>query len=80
MNIPAFTDSNTGKKSYTLSALVIGFAVINFKLLFSGIQLTDHIKLDSFSGIDYGASISGLGVIYNWAKNSSNKTTDGDTK
>lgn len=80
MNVPAFTDSNTGKKSYTLTALCIGFGVINIKLLFSGIQLTDHIKISDFSGVDYGAALAGLGTIYNWAKNSANKTTDGDSK
>lgn len=76
MNVPAFTDSNTGKKSYTLSALCIGFAVINIKLLFSGVQFTQNFKFDSFSGVDYGAALAGLGTIYNWAKGSSNQGTE----
>jgi hypothetical protein len=48
--------------------LVVGFAIINIKLLFSGIEVTDKIKMSDFSGTDYGAALAGLGVIYNWGK------------
>lgn len=73
MNAPALNDLKTGKPSYTLTALVFGFAVINIKLLFSGIQFTDTIKFSLFSGVDYGAAMAGLGGIYTWRKNNSIK-------
>lgn len=76
MNVPAFIDTKTGKPSYTLTMLVIGFAVVNFKLLFSGVQLTETIKLDSFSGTDYGASMAALGGIYTWRKNNTIKSDE----
>lgn len=46
--------------------VVYGFAVINLKLLFSGIQLTHNIKLSDFSGVDYAAAIAALGGIHLW--------------
>jgi hypothetical protein len=67
VKIPAFR-TDDGKKSYTMTALVVGFAIINIKLLFSGIEVTDKIKMSDFSGTDYGAALAGLGVIYNWGK------------
>lgn len=73
MNIPAFTDQKTGKPSYTLTMLAIGFAVVNLKLLFSGIQLTQTLKLSEFSGTDYGAAIAALGGVYSFRKNSTIK-------
>jgi hypothetical protein len=68
MNVPALIDRNTGKPSYTLTALVAGFFIINIKLLFSGVQLTEYVKFSEFSGVDYGAALAGLGTIYNWSK------------
>jgi hypothetical protein len=67
MKAPALQDSS-GNPSYTLTALVVGFAIINIKLLLSGMEITDKIRFDSFSGVDYGAALSGLGIIYNWGK------------
>lgn len=66
MEVPAFRKN--GVKSYTLTALVTGFFIINVKLLMSGVQINEHIKFDSFSGVDYGAALAGLGVVYNWKK------------
>ncbi len=68
--VPAFKDNN-GIPSYTLTALVTGFFIINIKLLFSGIEIMDKVKMSDFSGTDYGAALAGLGIIYNWGKQKS---------
>ncbi len=65
MNVPAFKDHN-GNPSYSMTALVVGFAIINLKLLLSGISIGEKFKCSDFGGTDYGAALAGLGVIYNW--------------
>lgn len=62
-------DVKTKKPSYTVTAFLVGFLVINFKLLFSGIQITEKIKMSDFSGIDYAAGVAALGGIYVLRKN-----------
>jgi hypothetical protein len=64
-----FLKDNNGKPSVTLTAFVVGFAVLCFKLLFSGIQITEHIKLDQFSGTEFGVAIAALGGVYTLRKN-----------
>lgn len=54
----------TGKPSYTLTAFIIGFAVINMKLLFSGIDIMGKFKMSSFSGTDYGVALAALGSLH----------------
>lgn len=66
VNALLISHANTGNKSYTTTMVVYGFAVINLKLLFSGIQLTQTIKLSDFSGVDYAAAIAALGGIHLW--------------
>ena len=68
MNIPALKNAKTGLKSYTLTMTIIGFAIVNIKLLISGVQITETIKSSDFSGIDYGACIAALGGIHLWNK------------
>ncbi len=70
MKVPALQDNN-GNTSYTLTALVVGFAIINLKLLLSGIAISDKFKCSDFSGTDYGAALAGLGIVYNWGKQKS---------
>jgi hypothetical protein len=52
-----------GKKSVTVTAFIIGFIIVNFKLLFSGVTIGE-ITLSTFSGVDYGAALAALGAIY----------------
>lgn len=53
----------TGIPSYTLSASVYGFILVNFKLIFSGITIgTFHIV--EFGGIEYASAIAALTTLY----------------
>ena len=69
-------DVHTGKPSYTATMVVVGFFIINFKLLMSGIQITDTIKMSDFSGIDYSTALGALGGIHLFNK----KITDTKTE
>lgn len=66
-------DPKTGKPSVTLSMFVYGFAIATIKLLLSGIEIYDRIKMDTFSGTDYAAVLAALGAIYTIRKNKSIK-------
>ena len=57
-----FKDSK-GKPSITATAFILGFAVVNFKLIFSGIEL-GKFKMELFSGGEYAAALGALGAIY----------------
>ncbi len=52
-----------GKKSTTVTAFVLGFVVVNLKLLVSGLSLAGY-EMSTFSGGDYAAAIGALGAIY----------------
>jgi len=56
------TDSE-GKKSATLTAFVVGFLVINAKLLISGLTIAGY-TMTAFTGSDYGIALGALGAIY----------------
>jgi glucose uptake protein GlcU len=58
------TDPKTTEKSVTLTAFVLGFFVAIGKLALSGIQLTDKVKIEQFSGSDFGMVVAALGAIY----------------
>lgn len=62
-------DLKTGKPSYTVTAFVIGFWIINIKLLLAGVHLTDKIKMSDFSGMDYATAAAAIGSIYVLRKN-----------
>lgn len=57
-----FKDSK-GKPSITATAFILGFAVVNFKLIFSGLEL-GKFKMELFSGGEYAAALGALGAIY----------------
>jgi uncharacterized membrane protein len=69
-------DVKTGKPSYTVTAFVIGFLVVNVKLIFSGIAFGDHFTFSQFSGVDYAACVAALGAIYVARKNSTIKSDE----
>lgn len=69
-------DPKTGKPSVTLSLFVYGFIIVSMKLIFSGIQMTDHFKLAEFSGLDFAAAVGALGTIYTMRKNKTIKPDD----
>ena len=55
---------------------VYGFVIVTLKLIFSGIQVTNELKLAEFSGTDFAAAIASLGGIYAYRKNNSIKQED----
>jgi len=67
MKIPILKNKN-GIPSYTATITIVGFAIINLKLLFSGISLPHDIKMSEFSGVDYAAALSAIGGIHLWNK------------
>lgn len=64
INFNSFLLTDTsGKKSTTLTSFVLGFTVINLKLLFGGIAIGD-ITIAPFTGGEYAAALGALGGIY----------------
>ena len=64
MKFEKFLISDTsGKKSLTATAFLLGFVVVNAKLLLSGMTFGDF-TLSVFSGIEYAASLGALGGVY----------------
>jgi len=58
-----FLNNKEGKFSVTRTAFIVGFLTVTIKLLASGITI-NGLKLETFSGIDYGAALAALGGIY----------------
>lgn len=71
------TDS-TGKKSLTTSAFIVGFLVINLKILLAGNTIQD-MEFSAFSGMDYAAALGALGMIYVMRKNKREKGAASET-
>lgn len=69
-------DVKTGKPSYTVTAFVFGFWVINIKLLLAGMEITDKIKMSEFTGMDYAAAAAAVGSIYVLRKNKTIRDND----
>lgn len=62
-------DPKTGKESVTLTVFVYGFVIASAKLLVSGIEVVDKLKMSDFSGVDFAAVIAALGTVYTMRKN-----------
>lgn len=58
-----FLKNKDGRVSVTRTAFVLGFVTITLKLLASGISV-GSLKIESFTGVDYGASLAALGGVY----------------
>lgn len=56
--------NKAGKPSYSTSMVVYSFAIINLKLLFSGIDILGKVKMSSFSGIDYAAAFTAIAALH----------------
>lgn len=54
---------SSGKKSATMTAFVVGFVVINVKLILSGMTV-GGLELAPFTGTEYAAALAALGSIY----------------
>lgn len=57
------SDPKTGKKSVTLTLLVLGVFVCTAKLALSGITL-GGITVETFGGTDFAAVVGALGLLY----------------
>ena len=55
--------NSDGKRSATMTAFVLGFIVVNLKLILSGVTI-GSVTLSPFSGTEYAASLAALGAIY----------------
>jgi len=53
----------SGKKSVTVTAFVVGFLVVNAKLIASGMTIAG-LTLAPFTGGEYAAAIAALGAVY----------------
>ena len=71
-------NQKTNKPSYTTTMVVVGFGVINLKLLLSGMEIMDKVKMSEFSGVEYAAALSAIGGIYLWNKKVKNAYNEGD--
>lgn len=60
-----------GKPSATLTAFFIGFLVVNFKLLVSGLTIMG-LGFGIFTGGEYAGALGALGAIYVMRRNLSN--------
>jgi hypothetical protein len=65
-----------GKKSLTATAFVIGFMVLNFKLVCSGVKFNEF-TFSQFSGVDYGAALAALGGVYVLRRNGASNSNEG---
>lgn len=61
------TDPKTGKKSVTVTMLVVGYAVALTKLLFADTNI-GGFNLGAFSGSDFATVVGALGSIYGFRK------------
>jgi hypothetical protein len=68
---------SSGKPSVTMTAFVLGFLVINLKLILSGMTIYG-ITLNPFTGGEYAAAIASIGSIYVLRRNFSNTKKDGE--
>lgn len=56
--------NKAGRPSYSTTMVVAGFAVINIKLLLSGIEIVDKIKMSDFSGTDYAMAFTAIAALH----------------
>lgn len=66
-----FKDSD-GKPSLTATAFILGFVVVNLKLIFSGVEFK-AMKISLFSGGEYAAAVAALGGVYVIRRSTENK-------
>ena len=70
---------SSGKKSVTMTSFVIGFIVVNVKLLLSGATVAGF-SMAAFSGTEYAAAIVALGGVYTLRRNFGNGSNESEKK
>ena len=68
------TDTS-GKKSLTATAFIVGFAIVNLKLLLAG-SAFGSVVLSPFSGGEYAAAVAALGTVYVLRRQKDSKETN----
>jgi len=63
------TDPKTGKKSVTLTLLIVTFIVALIKVLISGMEFNGS-NMGQFSAADFMTMVGGVGAIYGFRKHS----------
>jgi len=53
----------SGNKSVTVTAFVVGFVLVNIKLMISGMELFGH-TMEVFTGTSYSMAMAALGGVY----------------
>lgn len=80
MDLRRFLIKNSdGKPSTTMTAFIVGFAVVNLKLLISGLTLGGY-TMAAFSGGEYAAAVGALGAIYVMRRSQGKGGADGSTE
>ncbi len=80
MKVPALKDDKTGKASYTLTAFVMGVLIVNLKLILSGIEIMDKVKMSEFTGTDYSMAMAALSALYVGNKKLNGPKKDSENK
>lgn len=63
-----FLKDSSGKRSITMSAFVVGFLVVNAKLLLSGVTIAGF-TMTPFTGSEYSMAVAALGGVYIMRRN-----------
>lgn len=64
---------NTKQPDVTLTFFTIGFFVALAKLIFSGIQIMNYVKVAQFSGTEFAAVVASLGALHVYSSISNNQ-------
>lgn len=72
-----YIKDSSGKPSLTATAFILGFLVVNGKLLLSGLTV-GGMTATAFSGTEYAAALAALGAIYVLRRNQPKKEGDSD--
>ena len=70
---------SSGRKSLTATAFIIGFIVVNLKLLLSSMTFL-HYTSSTFTGIEYAAAIGGLSALYIGRRNFGTPNSEGENE
>lgn len=74
MDLNKFLVKNTdGKTSLTATLFVVGSAIVNLKLILSGMEI-GPVNLAAFSGTEYAAAMAALGGVYVLRRSNEPKT------
>ncbi len=68
-----------GKPCVVTTAFVLGFAIVNLKLILSGFTIKE-VTLSAFTGGEYAAALGALGAIYVMRRGQHSKLKEGNSE